>query len=115
MGLFDIFGRGDSRQRERNNDNTRFNEFQNVDISASEQPKTQPLTFFYPKDFSEVAGIIDCLKAGKNVVVDLTKISLDSSKRILDLLSGAIYAIGGGVCEVQKEVFMFSPDGVEIK
>ena len=75
----------------------------------------EDVTFFYPKDFAEVATIIDCLKTGKNVVVDLTKISVDSSKRILDFLSGAIYALGGGVCEVQKEVFMFSPNGVEIK
>ena len=113
MGLFDIFGRGEQKARERT-EISRFNEFDNLSTPET-QTKQQPLTFFYPKDFAEVANIIDCLKTGKNVVVDLTKISLDSSKRILDFLSGAIYALGGGVCEVQKEVFMFSPDGVEIK
>ena len=113
MGLFDIFGRGEQKSRERI-ESVRFNEFENL-TTTDNQTKQQTLTFFYPKDFSEVASIIDCLKAGKNVVVDLTKISVDSSKRIIDLLSGAIYALGGGVCEVQKEVFMFSPDGVEIK
>ena len=60
MGLFDIFGRGEQKSRERT-EISRFNEFENLSTPET-QTKQQPLTFFYPKDFAEVANIIDCLK-----------------------------------------------------
>ena len=52
---------------------------------------------------------------GKTAIVHLTDLKAETSIRILDMLSGAIYAIGGGVYEMEKNIFMFSPTGVEVK
>ena len=54
------------------------------------------------------------MKEGKNTVVHLNKLKKETAVRVLDLLSGAIYALGGGIYEMEKEVFMFSPSGLEI-
>ena len=34
--------------------------------------------------------------------------------RILDMLSGAVFALDGGVYEMEKNIFMFSPSGIEV-
>lgn len=72
-----------------------------------------PLPLAKPTSFSDVEGIIDQLKMGKSVLVHLTEVKQETAIRILDMLSGAIYALNGGVYEVQKNIFMFSPTGVE--
>lgn len=72
----------------------------------------KPMLVFYPKSYDDVAKIIDGLKDGKCAMVHLTSLKPETSKRILDMLSGAIYALGGGVYEAEKSVFMFSPTGL---
>jgi FtsZ-interacting cell division protein YlmF len=34
---------------------------------------------------------------------------------VLDILSGAIYALGGGLCELENDMYIFTPDGVNSK
>ena len=55
------------------------------------------------------------MRNGLTVMVHLTALKTDTAIRVLDLLSGAIYALGGGVYEVQKNTFMFNPGGVEVR
>ena len=73
------------------------------------------MAVFSPSAFSDVESIIDAMKLGKNAVVHLTELKTETAIRVLDMLSGAIYALGGGVYEMSKNVFMFSPSGVEVK
>lgn len=73
-----------------------------------------PVSVFMPASYDEVEKIIDALKAHKTAVVHLTELKTETALRILDMLSGAIYALGGGVYEMQKNIFMFSPCGVEV-
>ena len=73
-----------------------------------------PVSVFMPSSYDEVEKIIDALKANKTAVVHLTELKTETALRILDMLSGAIYALGGGVYEMQKNIFMFSPCGVEV-
>ena len=74
-----------------------------------------PVAVYYPTSYRDVESIIDSLKMGKTAIVHLTDLKAETSIRILDMLSGAIYAIGGGVYEMEKNIFMFSPTGVEVK
>ena len=67
-----------------------------------------------PTAFDDVELIIDAIRAGKNAVVHLEELKNETAIRVLDMLSGAIYALGGGVYEMGKNIFMFSPSGVEV-
>lgn len=84
--------------------------------SVGENPADDrnPVSVFMPSSYDEVEKIIDALKANKTAVVHLTELKTETALRILDMLSGAIYALGGGVYEMQKNIFMFSPCGVEV-
>ncbi len=105
MGVFDLFGKNSKTKQNRGERNEKV--FLN-------QPSNAPLAVFEPADYSEVEKIIDALKAGKNAMVHLNKLKPETANRIIDMLSGAVYALDGGVYEMQNNVYMFSPTGVEI-
>ena len=107
MGVFDLFGREPKTKRDR----TKIESVYTADVND----KKGPVAVFSPTAFEDVEGIIDALKAGKNAVVHLTELKTESAARVLDILAGAIYALGGGVYEMGTNIFMFSPSGVEVR
>ncbi|MEG2414203.1 MAG: cell division protein SepF [Clostridia bacterium] len=75
----------------------------------------QNVIITYPKTFTDVQVIIDSLRNRQAIIVDLTKIIDKNSQRILDYLSGAIYALGGSQQRIGDSMFLFTPDGVSIQ
>ncbi len=67
------------------------------------------VTEFRPRSFDDVATVIDCLIENKPALVYLTEVRDNTSQRVLDILSGAIYALDGNVAEVGEEVYIFTP------
>ena len=110
MGLFDLFGR---EQQTRSEQPSR-QEFE-PSFRQTTDGSNGPISVFSPTSYDDVEYIIDAIKAGKNAVVHLTSLKTETALRIIDMLSGAIYALGGGVCEVGKNIFMFSLSGVEVR
>ena len=109
MGLFDLFS---NKEQKTKNDRTLNLNFD--DSLGQPNTKSAPVAVFSPTSYNDVASIIDAIRAGKNTVVHLTKVKTETALRVLDMLSGAIYALGGGVYEMDKNVFMFSPAGLEV-
>ena len=109
MGIFNLFGRNDKEKSQ-----TRFDDFELSRTNSDAVRKQPPINVFKPTSFNDVETIIDCVKSGKSAVVHLTDVKTETAIRVLDMLSGAIYAINGGVYEMEKNIFMFSPQGVEI-
>ncbi len=108
MGVFDLFGKEPKNKTDRTDRTVLSSSVgQNVE-------RTAPVAVFTPKSYSEIENIIDTIREGKNAVVHLNDLQNETAVRVLDMLSGAIYALQGGVYEMGKNVFMFSPSGVEI-
>ncbi len=107
MGLFDLFGKETKSERI----NARVSEETPI---HNDMQKKGPVSIFSPTSYRDVEIIIDCLKANKTAIVHLTQLKTETAIRILDMLSGAVYALNGGVYEMEKNIFMFSPSGVEI-
>lgn len=110
MGLFDLFGK-DPKTKEERLGNT-FNDSEHFNGISTGQKG--PVLVCVPKCYDDVSKIIDALKNGKTPVVHLTELKNETALRILDMLSGAVYALGGGIYEMEKNVFLLSPTGVEI-
>ncbi|MBQ3116263.1 MAG: cell division protein SepF [Clostridia bacterium] len=109
MGVFDLFG------KEPKTRNDRSSRLKNGNIAlGGEAGHSGPVSVFTPTSYEDVELIIDAIKVGKNAVVHLNELKEETAMRILDMLSGAIYALDGGVYEVGKNIFMFSPAGVEV-
>ena len=110
MGVVDLFGREPKAKNQ-----TSERSISTFDVSpAKDNTGKAPIAIFSPSSYSDVEVIINALKSGKPAIVHLTKLKTETAIRVLDMLSGAIYALDGGLYEMEKNVFMFSPSGVEV-
>lgn len=89
-------------KREENNEQTGGGSYSNVIIT-------------YPKTIQDVQAIIDSLRNRQAIIVDMSKINDKGCQRIMDYLSGAIYALGGAQQRIADSMFLFTPDGVSIQ
>lgn len=117
MGVFDLFGRDPKNKNETESGfypGERGLKRNPSAFGTEDKEQKNPVSVFIPTSYEEVEKIIDTLKNKKTAVVHLTNLKTETALRILDMLSGAIYALGGGVYEMEKNIFMFSPEGVEV-
>ena len=87
------------------------------DLKASEaldEDGTSKLVLLEPRAYSETQQIADQLKARNTVVVNLKRVTSDQAKRIIDFLSGTIYAIGGDLQKVGGGIFLCTPNNVKV-
>jgi len=68
-----------------------------------------------PRAFSESQQIADHLKNRNTVVVNLKRVTSDQAKRIVDFLSGTIYAIGGEIQKIGGGIFLCTPRNINIQ
>jgi len=68
-----------------------------------------------PRAYSESQQIADYLKAKSSVVVNLKRVTPDQAKRIVDFLSGTIYAIGGDLQKLGGGIFLCTPRNINVE
>ncbi len=68
-----------------------------------------------PRAYSESQQIADHLKKRNTVVVNLKRVTPEQAKRIVDFLSGTIYAINGGLQKIGGGIFLCTPNNVSIQ
>ena len=76
--------------------------------------KASKVILIEPRIYAEAQEIADHLKNRRAVIVNLQRIEHDQAKRIVDFLSGTVYAIGGDIQKVGSSIFLCTPDNVEI-
>ncbi len=67
-----------------------------------------------PKDFDDSQEIADHLKNRRAVVINLQRVDHYEAKRIVDFLSGCVYAIGGTMQKLGQQTFLCAPDNIDI-
>ncbi|RSK26954.1 cell division protein SepF [Bacillus sp. HMF5848] len=87
---------------------------QNV-VSLQSVTKSSKVILIEPRAYSDAQDIADHLKNRRSVVVNLQRISHDQAKRIVDFLSGTVYAIGGDIQRVGLNIFLCTPDNVDVQ
>ena len=73
------------------------------------------MILFEPRAYSESQQIADYLKAGNAVIVNLKRVTPDQAKRIVDFLSGTLYAIEGGLQKLGGGIFLCTPSSVPVE
>ena len=69
---------------------------------------------YQPKSNEDTQDIIDNLKARKPVVINLDEMDNDIAQRVLDFVSGAVYALNGNIKKVSRGIFVIAPSNVDI-
>ncbi|MGE7713704.1 cell division inhibitor SepF [Priestia megaterium] len=86
---------------------------QNV-ISLQSVQKSSKMMLCEPRVYAEAQEITDHLKNRKVVVVNLQRIQRDQAVRIVDFLSGTVYALGGDIQKIGTDIFLCTPDNVDV-
>ncbi len=68
-----------------------------------------------PRAFSESQQIADHLKKRNTVVINLRRVTSDQAKRIIDFVSGAVYALKGHIEKIGSGIFLCTPNNVNIQ
>ena len=68
-----------------------------------------------PRAYSESQQIADHLKNRNSVVVNLKRVTAAQAKRIIDFLSGCVYAIGGTMQKIGVGIYLCTPKNVNIQ
>lgn len=69
---------------------------------------------YSPRTYQDVQLLIDHLRMREQVIVDFSTLNQQSVYRILDFMSGAVYALSGSIQQITKNIFLFAPQGVTI-
>ena len=88
----------------------------NEEEALKEADKTgNKMILLEPRAYSESQQIADHLKARNSVVVNLKRVTSDQAKRIIDFLSGCIYAIGGSMQKIGVGIYLCTPKNVNVQ
>ncbi|MED4352944.1 cell division protein SepF [Schinkia azotoformans] len=86
---------------------------QNV-VSLQSIQQSSKVILCEPRIYDEVQEIADHLKSRKTVVINLQRVTTDQGMRIVDFLSGTVYAIGGDINKLGANTFICTPENVDI-
>lgn len=68
-----------------------------------------------PRNYDGAQEIADHLRSRRAVIVNLQRVRADLALRIVDFLSGTVYALGGNISKLGPNIFLCTPDSVEIQ
>ena len=87
------------------------------DLKAEEalEDGNSKMILLEPRAYSESQQIADHLKKRNTVVVNLKRVTPEQAKRIVDFLSGTIYAISGDLQKIGGGIFLCTPNNVSVQ
>ena len=87
-------------------------EYYNEEVATDSENK---MILLEPRAYSESQQIADYLKNRSAVVVNLKRVTPDQAKRIVDFLSGTLYAIGGDLQKLGGGIFLCTPNNINVE
>ena len=65
-------------------------------------------------NFDDAKDAADHLKNRKPIVANLEKLDNETTRRVVDFLSGAVYGVGGKIQNVSNRILLITPSNVEV-
>lgn len=94
------------------------NEDEYYTVSESDAKKgiqSNKMILVEPRAYSESQTIADHLKARNSVVVNFKRVTSDQAKRIIDFLSGTLYAIDGDLQKIGDGIYLCTPKNIDVQ
>ena len=83
-------------------------------IKALNANKDSQLILFEPRAYAETQEIAKYLKNKQAVVINLHRLQKEQSKRVVDFLSGVIFAIEGDIQRIGPRIFLCTPKNIGV-
>lgn len=83
-------------------------------VQSQPTGKTNNVILTEPLVFADSKDIVDDIKRNKVVIINLSKLDIETSDRLLDFISGGIYALGARLKTIGEDIYLCVPNGVEV-
>ena len=128
--VFDLFGMDQAEQEDYEDENVY--DYENEDEEEVEDkkifgrknnkvvnmPQSQSqaikMVISQPTTFEQSEEICESLKQKKSVIVNLEYVNKDVARRIVDFISGGVFALNGHIQKVSNSIFLVAPMNYEI-
>jgi len=74
----------------------------------------QEVVLFRPTNFNDTSKAADDLRNRKAVLLNLENVDKAMSRRVVDFLSGCVYAVDGSVKKVAQSAYIFCPHNMDV-
>ena len=74
----------------------------------------QEVVLFRPGNFNDTSKAADDLRNRKAVIVNMENVDKAMARRVVDFLSGCVYALDGDVKKIAQSAYLFCPHNMEI-
>ncbi len=126
--VFDLFGMDSQEQEEYDDENIYEYEDEDEAVEVEDRklfgrknkvvPMTQAnsirMVISQPTTFEQSDEICSFIKEKKSVIVNLEYVNKDVARRIVDFISGGVYALDGYIQKVSNSIFLVAPSNYEI-
>ena len=111
----------DPEDMQENLDATEAEDVASLNSPARKEPEIHPaspdkvsLKLLQPKTHTEATKIADKLKEGCIVLLDISNLTKDQARRLVDFLAGVAYVLGGEMVKTNRNTIVVAPAGVDI-
>ncbi len=84
-----------------------------VSLAAIQQPNSK-VVLCEPRTYNEAQEIADNIVSKRAVVINLQRVDRNQAKRIVDFLSGTVYALNGDIQKLGSETFLCTPENIDV-
>ena len=74
----------------------------------------QEVVLFHAKTFDDAARAADELRKRKAVILNMDNVDKSLTRRVVDFLSGSVYALDGSVKKVAMSTYLFCPHNMDV-
>jgi len=124
--VWDLFGMDSAEPEELDEDVYEYDDVEEEEIEdrkffgrksklvAMPQASAVKMVISQPTTFEQSEEICGFLKERKSVIVNLEYVNKDVARRIVDFISGGVYALDGHIQKISNSIFLVAPLNYEI-
>ena len=83
-------------------------------VLGSSSSNKQEVVLFRPGSFNDTSKAADDLRNRKAVIVNMENVDKAMARRVVDFLSGCVYALDGDVKKIAQSAYLFCPHNMDI-
>ncbi len=76
--------------------------------------KESQVILFNPKSFDEAGALVGHLMRSRSLVMTLEGLPTETARRLLDFMSGIVFALHGKITPVSAKTYFISPENVDL-
>ena len=88
--------------------------FNGPTLHVNSASNKQEVVLFRPGSFNDTSKAADDLRNRKAVIVNMENVDKAMARRVVDFLSGCVYALDGDVKKIAQSAYLFCPHNMDI-